>query len=132
MAGTTHTVTNQPPPLTGYDVYAADRALKEAVERHIHPDLLDEVHGELGALGRACGSAQVQEWGLQANENPPRLRTHDRHGHRVDEVEFHPAWHRVLGKGVSAAGPAPADTYGERRPSCCGRRSTPATAARCR
>ncbi|MFC8429041.1 acyl-CoA dehydrogenase family protein [Streptomyces sp. NPDC057253] len=102
MAGTTHTVTNQPPPLIGYDVYGADLALKEAVERHLDPALLDEVHGELSALGRACGSAQVQEWGAQANENPPRLRTHDRHGHRVDEVEFHPAWHRVLGKGVAA------------------------------
>ncbi|MEV3906642.1 acyl-CoA dehydrogenase family protein [Streptomyces canus] len=102
MAGSTHTVTNQPPPLIGYDVYGADRALRAAVERHLDPDLLDEVHGELAALGRACGSAQVQEWGLQANENPPRLRTHDRHGHRIDEVEFHPAWHRVLGKGVSA------------------------------
>ncbi|MER6490609.1 acyl-CoA dehydrogenase family protein [Streptomyces sp. BK205] len=102
MAGTTHTVTNQPPPLIGYDVYGADLALKEAVTRHLDPDLLDEVDGELSALGRACGSAQVQEWGAQANENPPRLRTHDRHGHRVDEVEFHPAWHRVLGKGVSA------------------------------
>lgn len=102
MAGTTHTVTNQPPPLTGYDVYDADLALKEAVARHLDPDLLAEVHGELSALGRACGSAQVQEWGAQANENPPRLRTHDRHGHRIDEVEFHPAWHRVLGKGVSA------------------------------
>ncbi|WP_141207498.1 acyl-CoA dehydrogenase family protein [Streptomyces griseorubiginosus] len=102
MAGTTHTVTNQPPPLTGYDVYGADLALKEAVARHLDPDLLDEVDGELSALGRACGSAQVQEWGAQANENPPRLRTHDRHGHRVDEVEFHPAWHRVLGKGVAA------------------------------
>jgi putative acyl-CoA dehydrogenase len=102
MAGTTHTVTNQPPPLTGYDVYRADRALTAAVERHLDPALLDEVHGELSALGRACGSAQVQEWGAQANDNPPRLRTHDRHGHRIDEVEFHPAWHRVLGKGVAA------------------------------
>src|SRR3954466_8149760 len=102
MASSTHTVTNQPPPLIGYDVYSADRALRAAVERHLDPALLDEVHSELAALGRACGSAQVQEWGLQANENPPRLRTHDRHGHRIDEVEFHPAWHRVLGKGVSA------------------------------
>ncbi len=40
--------------------------------------------------------------GAQADENPPRLRTHDRYGHRIDEVEFHPAWHRLLGKGVSA------------------------------
>ncbi|MFJ9726478.1 acyl-CoA dehydrogenase family protein [Streptomyces sp. NPDC101209] len=102
MAGTTHTVSNQPPPLTGYDVYSTDRVLTEAVDRHVSPDLLDEVHGELAALGRASGSAQVQEWGAQANDNPPRLRTHDRHGHRVDEVEFHPAWHRVLGKGVGA------------------------------
>ncbi|MFF9125103.1 acyl-CoA dehydrogenase family protein [Streptomyces sp. NPDC014889] len=102
MAPSTHTVTNQPPPLVGYDVFAADRALAEAVGRHVEPGLLDEVRGELSALGRAAGSAQVQEWGAQANENPPRLRTHDRYGHRVDEVEFHPAWHRLLGKGVSS------------------------------
>ncbi|MGV9231452.1 acyl-CoA dehydrogenase family protein [Streptomyces nigra] len=102
MAGSTHSVTNQPPPLTGYDAYTADRALVEAVERHLPPALRDEADGELSALGRACGSAQVQEWGVQANENPPRLRTHDRYGHRVDEVDFHPSWHRLLGKGVSA------------------------------
>ncbi len=102
MAGSTHTVTNQPPPLVGYDVFTADRALTEAVERHTDPELCDEVRGELAALGRASGSAQLHEWGTQANENPPRLRTHDRYGHRLDEVEFHPSWHRLLGKGVSA------------------------------
>ncbi|MER6628456.1 acyl-CoA dehydrogenase family protein [Streptomyces sp. NPDC000987] len=102
MAGSTHTVTNQPPPLSGYDVYTADRALTAAVERHLDPTLLGEARGELAALGRSAGSAQVQEWGAQANENPPRLRTHDRYGHRVDEVDFHPAWHRLLGKGVGA------------------------------
>ncbi|MFF0161387.1 acyl-CoA dehydrogenase family protein [Streptomyces sp. NPDC005263] len=102
MAGSTHTVTNQPPPLVGYDVFTADRALTDAVERHTDAGLLDEVRGELAALGEAAGSAQVQEWGTQANENPPRLRTHDRYGHRLDEVDFHPAWHRLLGKGVSA------------------------------
>ncbi|MEV8433574.1 acyl-CoA dehydrogenase family protein [Streptomyces sp. HUAS 31] len=102
MAGSTHTVTNQPPPLAGYDVYTADRALSEAVGRHVAPELLDEVGEELAAFGRTCGSAQVQEWGVLANENPPRLRTHDRYGHRIDEVDFHPSWHRLLGKGVSA------------------------------
>ncbi|MFD4969412.1 acyl-CoA dehydrogenase family protein [Streptomyces sp. NPDC058424] len=102
MAPSTHTVTNQPPPLVGYDVFAADQALAEAVGRHVETELLDEVRAELTTLGRAAGSAQAQEWGAQANENPPRLRTHDRYGHRVDEVEFHPAWHRLLGKGVSA------------------------------
>ncbi|MDO0910741.1 acyl-CoA dehydrogenase family protein [Streptomyces sp. DT2A-34] len=102
MAGSTHTVTNQPPPLVGYDVYTADRALTAAVERHLAPELLDEVRSELASLGRTCGSPQVQEWGVLANDNPPRLHTHDRYGHRIDEVEFHPSWHRLLGKGVAA------------------------------
>ncbi|GAA2236350.1 acyl-CoA dehydrogenase family protein [Streptomyces indiaensis] len=102
MAGSTHTVTNQVPPLVGYDVFSADRSLTDAVDRHLDPELRDDVLGELAALGRASGSAQVQEWGRLANENPPRLLTHDRYGNRVDEVEFHPSWHRLLGKGVSA------------------------------
>lgn len=101
--GAKHPHRDQPtPPLVGYDVFTSDHVLTSAVERHLAPALHDEVHGDLTALGRACGSAQVQEWGAQANENPPRLRTHDRYGHRVDEVEFHPAWHRLLGKGVAA------------------------------
>ncbi|MDN5385566.1 acyl-CoA dehydrogenase family protein [Streptomyces sp. LB8] len=102
MAARTHTVTNQVPPLTGYDVFATDRALVEAVERYVEAGLLEEVREELSSLGRSAGSAQVQEWAAQADGHPPRLRTHDRWGHRVDEVEFHPAWHRLLGKGVSA------------------------------
>lgn len=102
MAGSTHTVTNQAPPLVQYDVFGADRALVEAVERHLAPEVLDEGLSELSGLGRTVGSAQVQEWGVLANEHPPRLRTHDRYGHRIDEVEFHPSWHRLLGKGVSA------------------------------
>ncbi|MFJ3637735.1 acyl-CoA dehydrogenase family protein [Streptomyces sp. NPDC090112] len=105
MAATTHTVSNQAPPLVGHDVYGGDRALTEGVERHLaaaDPELLAEVREELTDLGHAAGSAQAQEWGAQANENPPKLRTHDRYGNRVDEVEFHPAWHRLLGHAVGA------------------------------
>ncbi|MFH8716416.1 acyl-CoA dehydrogenase family protein [Streptomyces zaomyceticus] len=102
MAATTHTVTNQPPPLVGHDVFTSDRALTEAVERHLAPELLAEAREDLVVLGRANGSAQVQEWGERANTRPPRLRTHDRFGHRIDEVEFDPAWHRLLGKSVGA------------------------------
>uniref|UniRef100_A0AAU2VLS9 Acyl-CoA dehydrogenase family protein n=1 Tax=Streptomyces sp. NBC_00008 TaxID=2903610 RepID=A0AAU2VLS9_9ACTN len=102
MAATTHTVSNQPPPLLGYDVFSADLALTEAVDRHLAPEVLDEARGGLVRLGRSAGSAQARRWGEQANENPPRLRTHDRYGNRVDEVEFHPAWHRLLGHAVSA------------------------------
>ncbi|MEU5219970.1 acyl-CoA dehydrogenase family protein [Streptomyces sp. NPDC020807] len=102
MAPSTHTVTNQAPPLVGYDVYSCDLTLTEAVERHLAPELLDEARDELSLLGRAMGSAQAREWGELANANPPRLRTHDRYGHRIDEVDFHPAWHRLLGKSVGA------------------------------
>ncbi|MET9435713.1 acyl-CoA dehydrogenase family protein [Streptomyces sp. NPDC006551] len=102
MAATTHTVTNQPPPLVGYDVFLSDRALAEAVERHVAPDVFADARDELSTLGRSAGSAQVREWGALANEFPPRLRTHDRYGHRIDEVDFHPSWHRLLGKSVNA------------------------------
>ncbi|MEU6487540.1 acyl-CoA dehydrogenase family protein [Streptomyces sp. NPDC046887] len=101
MATTTHTVTNQAPPLVGYDVFRSDRALAEAVERHLDPGLLDEALGELSTLGTSAGSAQAQEWGAQANAYPPVLRTHDRYGNRIDQVDFHPAWHRLLGHAVT-------------------------------
>ncbi|MER7046997.1 acyl-CoA dehydrogenase family protein [Streptomyces jumonjinensis] len=102
MAATTHTVTNQAPPLVEYDVFTSDRALAEAVERHVPPGLADQACQELSELGVAAGSARAQEWGAQANENPPRLRTHDRYGNRIDEVDFHPAWHRLLGHAVAS------------------------------
>jgi putative acyl-CoA dehydrogenase len=102
MAAPTHTVTNQAPPLVTYDVYACDPALTEGVARHAAPERLEEITAELSELGRAAGSAQAQRWGEDANTNPPVLRTHDRYGNRVDEVEFHPSWHRLLGHAVSA------------------------------
>lgn len=102
MAASTHTVTNQAPPLVGYDVFTSDRALTEAVERHLDPALLSTAREQLSQLGRTAGSAQAREWGFLANENPPVLHTHDRYGNRVDEVAFHPAWHRLLGKAVAS------------------------------
>ncbi|MER7804203.1 acyl-CoA dehydrogenase family protein [Streptomyces parvulus] len=102
MAGSTHTVTNQAPPLVGHDVFTGDRVLSAAVERHLAPGLREEALAELSGLGRSCGSLQSREWAVQADAGPPVLRTHDRYGHRVDEVDFHPAWHRLLGKGVAA------------------------------
>ena len=84
---TTHEVTNQVPPLIGHDPIAGDAALADACRRHADAATLDSL-ADLGAL---AGSEQAQEWGRLANENPPRLRTHDRYGHRIDEVEFLPA-----------------------------------------
>ncbi|WP_052851187.1 acyl-CoA dehydrogenase family protein [Streptomyces avicenniae] len=113
MTSSTHAVTNQPPPLAGYDVFAQDAALAEGVARYAEPGAAEELADGLGALGRLAGSAEAQEWGTQANASPPVLRTHDRYGHRVDEVEFHPAWHRLLERAVGAgltdawSGPSP-------------------------
>ncbi|WP_116452133.1 acyl-CoA dehydrogenase family protein [Blastococcus litoris] len=92
----THEVTNQVPPLVGHDPIAGDAVLAEACMRHADAATLDS----LAALGRLAGSEQAQEWGRLANENPPRLRTHDRYGHRVDEVEFHPSWHELMRTAV--------------------------------
>ncbi|MBO2453100.1 acyl-CoA dehydrogenase family protein [Actinomadura barringtoniae] len=86
----THEVFNQVPPLIGFD--AADEALLEGLEREGAGWAADEVH----ELGRLTGTHEAQEWGRLANENPPVLRTHDRYGHRIDEVEFHPAWHELM------------------------------------
>ncbi|WP_077058347.1 acyl-CoA dehydrogenase family protein [Streptomyces sp. MP131-18] len=102
MTRSTHSVTNQVPPLVGYDVFRADAALAEAFARHVGPAHAEEATAELSALGEAAGSAEAQEWGAQANAHPPALRTHDRYGHRIDEVDFHPAWHRLLERAVAA------------------------------
>ncbi|WP_026875986.1 acyl-CoA dehydrogenase family protein [Jiangella gansuensis] len=93
----THEVTNQPPPLTGYDVFGTDAALVEAFDRYGWAD--DRV--DLEHLGRLAGSAEAQQWAREADANEPVLRTHDRYGHRIDEVEFHPSWHRLMSTAVT-------------------------------
>jgi putative acyl-CoA dehydrogenase len=110
----THEVTNQPPPLAGYDA-SDDHALLAAVEAFGPEDSDGAAVGAVGAvsaaglreIGRLAGSEHAQELGRLANENPPKLRTHDRYGHRIDEVEFHPAWHDLMttaiGHGLHAA-----------------------------
>ncbi len=89
----THEVCNQVPPLEGFSTWAADLPLREAVG----------VFGagwaqpRLEACGTLTGSARVQALARLANRFTPELHTHDRYGHRIDEVEFHPAWHELLG-----------------------------------
>jgi putative acyl-CoA dehydrogenase len=84
-------VFNQPPVLTGYDV-ADDPAMLGAMHREGAGWAEDAVR----ELGRLAGSVRAQELGRQANEYPPVLRSHDRYGYRIDDVEFHPAWHELM------------------------------------
>ncbi len=91
-------VSNQPPPLEGYDLLGSDVVLREAVKR----EGAAWAEGELGALGRTLGAPDTIALGFAANRNPPNLRPFDRFGHRIDEVEFHPAWYELLGIAVGA------------------------------
>ena len=88
----THSVENQPRPLEDYNLYQADRALREAVAR----EGAGWAEDGLQAFGALTGSRELIELGYQANENKPVLHTHDRYGRRVDEVRFHPAYHRLM------------------------------------
>ncbi len=92
----THTVFNQPPPLEGVDVFSTNTPLLEGTEREGAGWVIERA----GELGRFVGGEPQQEWCRLANENKPILRTHDRYGNRIDEVEFHPAWHKLMKMGV--------------------------------
>lgn len=92
----THEVLNQPPPLENYNLYASDQALIDAVAQSggaVH-------HSQLTVLGARCGSAEVIEWGVEANRQTPVLDSFDRYGHRIDEVRFHPAYHQLMALGL--------------------------------
>ncbi|HWX97630.1 MAG TPA: acyl-CoA dehydrogenase family protein [Solirubrobacteraceae bacterium] len=92
----THTVFNQVPPLEGIDVFSSNVPLVEALEREGGGWARERA----SALGLQIGGEPQQLWGRQANENRPVLHTHDRYGNRIDEVEFHPAWHKLMTLGV--------------------------------
>jgi putative acyl-CoA dehydrogenase len=91
-------VQNQPPPLEPYNLFSSDAALCEAVQR----EGAGWAEAELTALGATLGKPETIQLGFDANRFPPQLRTFDRYGHRLDEVEFHPAWHELLGIALKA------------------------------
>ncbi|HET6603780.1 MAG TPA: isovaleryl-CoA dehydrogenase [Xanthomonadaceae bacterium] len=92
----THSVQNQPPPLEPYDAWTSDPVLRAHVQaggglsaRSTLQAYGALVGGELGGLGTA------------ANEHRPQLRAYDRYGHRIDRVEFHPAYHRLMEQAIA-------------------------------
>ncbi|MCP5419058.1 MAG: isovaleryl-CoA dehydrogenase [Gammaproteobacteria bacterium] len=93
----THEVFNQPPPLADINLYDQDIALREALHRE-GGGWAEERVRDYGAL---AGSEEMIALGFQANEFKPVLHTHDRFGHRVDRVDYHPAYHRILGTAIA-------------------------------
>ena len=88
-------VQNQPPPLEDYD-YSTGAVLREAVRR----EGADWGQSRLTNLGGELGMPETIALGFAANRYPPQLKAFDRFGHRLDEVEFHPAWHALMTLGV--------------------------------
>jgi len=87
-----HEILNQSPIFADVDFFAANPGLRAALEREGAGWAADE----LATLGRRAGSAEVLAWGRRANENPPKLRTFDEKGRRIDEVEYHPHYHALM------------------------------------
>jgi len=87
----THVVDNQPPEFAPRDLWATDRALREAVAREGG----ESFESRLAAYGALAGD-ELYRLSFDAHRDRPRLRTHDRFGHRIDTVEFHPNYHRIL------------------------------------
>jgi putative acyl-CoA dehydrogenase len=88
----THDVTNQPPALEDYNLFDGDPAIREALAREGGAWAAPACH----ALGADLGTAQTFAWGHDANRFPPELRTFDRWGRRIDEVDFHPTYHQLM------------------------------------
>ena len=94
----THEVTNQPPSREGGNLFADDCALVEAVKRAGGAPFAQR----LSRLGRRAGSAEILEWGVAANRYAPTLERFDAYGRRIDEVEFHPAYHELMALGLES------------------------------
>jgi putative acyl-CoA dehydrogenase len=91
-AADTHTVTNQAPPLVDRNLFDANAPLREAAEWAGAGAIAPRAR----ALGDALAGADAAQWAEDAHRHPPVLRTHDRYGNRIDEVDFHPSWHRFM------------------------------------
>jgi hypothetical protein len=88
----THQVTNQVPPLEYFDLYKNDLTLREFVTK--------ENKGQIKDMGLELGTFHWLEQGQLANKYPPTLEQFDRYGQRIDEVQFHPAYHDLMQVGM--------------------------------
>ncbi len=93
----THEVTNMPPHMGDQDLWASNAALREAVAR----EGADWARDKLAALGSTIASEENFHKAEQANRNTPELRAFDRHGQRINQIEYHPAYHDLMALAIS-------------------------------
>lgn len=94
----THEVSNQPEKLTDYNLFTADHPLRDALNR----DGKKPATRRMTEFGALLGSDDIIEQGQLANRHLPELKTFDPSGNRLDEVEFHPAYHHMMQIGTEA------------------------------
>ncbi len=94
----THEVSNQPQPLEDVNLYTADAILTSACDW----SGAAAESARLTRFGAQVGSAEAQTWSAQANRVTPIFQPYDRYGRRIDEVEFHPAYHELMRIGLEA------------------------------
>ena len=95
---TTHEVFNQPEPLVDVNLFDGNRAMQDALK--FNAPALVTTH--LRMLGDQVGSAAMQQHARLANVFTPQLKSHDRFGHRIDQVEFHPSYHALMSAATAA------------------------------
>ncbi len=94
----THAVENQPSAFAGHDAFSTDRWLASVLDA----PTLGRIGDRAARLGEFVGSAAAQQLATDANRNTPVLRTHDRYGHRIDQVDYHPAYHELMGRAIES------------------------------
>lgn len=119
----THEVFNQATPLQDYNAFRGDTALYDAVLREGGERGVEE----LDRYGFETTRPEVIEWGYQANANKPEFETHDRYGHRVDQVNYHPAYHKLMDMATREGLHSSPWTDPGRVPRCCAPPSTTCT-----
>lgn len=92
----THEVMNQATPLTGHNAFTDDRLLTEIAFR----EEIGWADGLLTDAGATVASAHVAKLARDANRSLPELRSHDRFGNRIDQIDFHPAWHELMSLAI--------------------------------
>ena len=92
----THEVTNMPPHLGDQDLWQSDTALREGVAREGGGWAADK----LAAFGKIAGGAEIFEKADLANRHTPELQPFDRYGMRINQVEFHPAYHELMAVAI--------------------------------
>jgi putative acyl-CoA dehydrogenase len=85
-----------PPHLGDQDLWQGDLVLREGVAREGGGWAADK----LAAFGKIVGAAEIFEAADLANKHPPELKPFDRYGMRVNQVEFHPAYHDLMAVAI--------------------------------